>query len=133
MSVTVTERGWPAHFICANRCLFRRNTLIKCGERRIVVSTVGAFQPDHSKAEFDSIGAFDRMYETKAFEAAWEVPYWEADTSNEISFESPWQISGKEQGRDCSIRANEMHDRVVRELVARLLEEDCDWWKECDS
>lgn len=116
-NVVITERGWAGHFICAERCTFRRNTLIECGEKRIVVSTVGLMR-DLQNCGFDTIGHL-RFYETMAFEAKYEDPYWEADVSKQLSFNSEWEIDRVDRKSDKD--ANEMHDNVVREFVQELL------------
>jgi hypothetical protein len=111
----ITERGWDGHFICGHRCLFRRNTLIDYGDGKIVVSTVGNMRLENGKQE--SIGAFDRHYETMAFVGVFENGYWEADVSEQITFESPCSIFDLEHETDG--KANDMHDTVVKELSAR--------------
>ena len=55
-------------------------------------------------------------FETKAFHAAFDGRYWDADVSREISFESPWCISEV----DADDRANDQHEAVVSEISARL-------------
>lgn len=115
--VSRTERGWAGHFICADRCMFRRNTLLECGETRIVISSVGMMR-DPKTREFDTVG-LDRNFETMAFHAKrHDGRYWDADVSRQISFESNWAISEI----DADDRANDMHEEVVREITIKLQE-----------
>ena len=120
--VTRTERGWAAHFIMAERCKFRRNTLLTLGETTegIIVSTVGSYYD--RDGELITIG-WDRYYETKAFQAIPRGEYIEIDEDKIISFNSPWAIN-KEQlnSRIESIDnlANDMHETVVMELNSIL-------------
>lgn len=121
-----TERGWPAHFVCASRCLFRRNTLLEKGELRVVVSTVGAFKPDIDKKGYHEIG-LGRHYETMAFMAKKEFApppakkekfYWHADVQKQIPLSGKIAIPSIEFEDDMS--ADEMHERAVAELVEKM-------------
>ena len=120
MKPKIIERGWGGHFICAERCLFRRNTLIDFGRKKIVVSTVGMMRDIHGEdGSFDTIGAGGRYYETMAFRARKEGPYWDADVGKQIYFKSEWAIcanSLKELPPASDNLANDMHDAVVAEL-----------------
>jgi hypothetical protein len=119
MKVTRTERGWPGHLCVANSCMFRRNTLIECGDRRIVVSTVGNYI---YQEKIKTIGHL-RYYETMAFEAVLEGPYWDANVSEEVNFQSPWAIradSVEELPDDVDNLADEMHEAVVAELMKKI-------------
>ena len=89
--VNVIERGWAGHFILADRCLFRRNTLLEYKDKKWVVSTVGAFRNHENK--IDNIG-HRRWYETMAFEASEKNGYIDANVEKEISFDSKWCILG---------------------------------------
>ena len=113
-----TERGWGGHFICANRCRFRRNTLLEFDGVMIVVSTVGLLENRNGKG-FDTIGAGGRMFETMAFHAdPNDTRYHDADVSRQVYFNSPWSINDKTDADDL---ANEMHETVVDEISSRLL------------
>lgn len=109
-----TERGWAGHLCVASYCRFRRNTLLESGNRRIVVSTVGNF---HYEGKPKTIG-FERYYETMAFEAMKQGVYWEADVSKQICFNSNWALNECEQETD--LKADEMHEQVVKELFETL-------------
>jgi len=115
-----TERGWAGHFCCCDRCLFRRNTLLELGEVKIVVSTVGLMRnihqehPESIELKFERVGC-DRYYETMAFHAQ-DEKYSDADVSRQISFESDWRINKI----DAEIEANEMHERVVKEMSDKM-------------
>ena len=80
--VEVAERGWAGHFICADKCRFRRNTLLTYKDRKWVVSTVGAM---YVNFELDTIGAY-RYFETMAFWAK-DDQYNDADVRREIDID----------------------------------------------
>ena len=121
MNVKRTERGWGGHFICADRCLFRRNTLLELGDVAIVVSTVGAMKSlDRDSKKPETIGAFNRYYETMAFHAHKDGAYTEADVFRSISFDSPWSIDRWED-EDIDMQADAMHEAVVAEISERML------------
>jgi hypothetical protein len=123
MKVKRTERGWAGHFICANRCRFRRNTLLEYGKKRIVVSTVGLMEKwngdprrDSNIDGFEPVG-LERYFETMAFHANNDQRYYDADVSRMVSFESEWAI----RIPDADDKANDMHEAVCEELTKKLL------------
>lgn len=91
-----TERGWAGHFICAENCQFRRNTLLEYGKKKWIISTVGRYlTTDYTtkKLKFDAIGAGNRYYETMAFVGVEDADgYIDANTSEPIDYESDWAI-----------------------------------------
>ena len=112
-----TERGWGAHYICAEDCRFRRNTLLECEDTRVVVSTVGNYTPgDGCKTE--TIGS-DRYYETMVFHAEFEDPYWDADVSRQITCPGKWKIATLR--READHEANLMHEDAVEAITQQLL------------
>jgi len=125
-----TERGWAGHFCCADRCQFRRNTLLECGDIHIIVSTVGAVKNLDERGGYTTVG-YDRVYETMVFHAKWDGTYWDAAVSNQIyDFESDWSIepATKEHivgddliAYDMDEQANRMHEAVVTEISSRLI------------
>lgn len=113
-----TERGWAGHFCCAHHCQFRRNTLLECGDVKIVVSTVGLMRDVLAKNErkFESIG-INRYFETMAFHAdPADTRYHDAEVTREIRFKSPWAIDKL----DADDKANDMHEAVVAEITNKL-------------
>lgn len=112
-----TERGWIGHFVGGRACMFRRNTLLECDEVRVVVSTVGNYQPFQSDRAVE-IG-HHRHFETMVFYAAFDGTYWDADVGREISIDSPWSIYGV--GPSVDNEANNMHETAVSEMAAKML------------
>ena len=112
--VVRTERGWAGHFICANKCKFRRNTLLAYNDIKIVVSSVGLLEID---GKFDTIG-HNRHFETMAFHSdLTDKRYYHADVSKQVFFDSDWAIAEV----DADDKANEMHEAVVLEITNKLL------------
>ena len=131
--VITQERGWAGHFICSNDCTFRRNTLITCGDIKWIVSTVGCMRakfdlpPFFKAGDVEEIGA-NRWYETMAFESLYDE-YDDADVQKEINIDSVCGIYGdtfeeakSKYDKDLDIVANEMHDNIVKELSAKIVE-----------
>lgn len=119
-----TERGWGGHFICAYRCNFRRNTLLEVGKREIVISTVGMMEDYKIEGKIDAVGSGGRYYETMAFHAKKDGPYWDIAVGRKVSFDSEWAIcaeSVNDLPEDVDNLANDMHEAVVTEIAAKLL------------
>ena len=104
-----TERGWAGHFICADRCLFRRNTLLEYEDTKIVVSTVGGMMVEnHGKREIDTVG-HERYYETKAFHSAPnDTQYYDIDVEKEIELDCEWALNEIDDNK-----ANDMHENAI--------------------
>lgn len=115
MKVDRLERGWPGHFIGADRCIFRRNTLLTCGDIRVIVSSIGDMI-DPITNEIVMIG-HNRYYETVVFNAHWTGKYWDIDVNVQLYFDSPWSVDDPE-GDDI---ANDYHEGVVSEMTQKLL------------
>ena len=126
-----TERGWAGHYICSRDCAFRRNTLLEYKDKKWIVSTVGLqiarenFSPCWKKGDIMTIG-IDRWYETMAFESSYDE-YNDIDVNKKIKFESNWGIWGKtwdevmeKYNQTPDIAANEMHEKVVEELMEKI-------------
>lgn len=115
--VVRTERGWAGHFICADRCLFRRNTLLTYRDLEIVISSVGLMRDILSdERKFETIG-YNRHYETAVFHADQnDKRYHDIDVSREVNFDSNGAIAEI----DADDKANEMHEAVVAEIAGRL-------------
>jgi hypothetical protein len=116
------ERGWAGHFICADRCQFRRNTLLERGSVRIVVSSVGLMTNHRDENKFQEVGLDRQHFETMAFHAAYDGRYWDADVTREVLFESPWMVREVE----ADDIANDQHDAVVSEIEQRIVNGEFD-------
>lgn len=112
-----TERGWAGHFIAANSCRFRRNTLLECGDIQIIVSTVGGM---YINGRIEEIG-LDRHYETMAFHVdPGSEDYKDIDVHRQVWFESPWSLKVKKTDKFIDLKANDMHEAVVKEISDNL-------------
>ncbi len=117
----ITDRGYAGHFCASRSCLFHRNTLIEYGNKRIVVSTVGNYQPKitfNDKDKYEHQIGINRFYETMAFEAMKQGVYWEANVGKEVEFKSSWSLNELKQETD--LKADKMHDAVVKELSKKI-------------
>jgi len=114
-TLKTTERGWAGHFICADRCKFRRNTLIEFGIKKVVVSTVGNMVIGNEQQQI----GLDRYYETMSFEAQLDADgYWDADVTKPVVFDSEWCVTKLTSESDAE--ANQMHNNVVSEISNKL-------------
>lgn len=113
-----TERGWAGHFCCSDSCKFRRNTLLECGETKVVVSTVGNMF--NSRGAYEQVG-IGRDYETYAFRVdPASGDYKDIDVERQIWFESRGAYLIKKGDKYPDLIANEMHETVVQELTDKL-------------
>jgi len=119
-----SERGWAGHFICSNSCEFRRNTLLECGDIRLVVSTVGNFRPHESiKArELSSIASNIRIfYETEVFHAIQTKDgAYVTDFERPVLDENGPKCQIGHSNRHSDVEADDMHEANVEYYTRQL-------------
>ena len=128
--IKTTERGWAGHFICSHDCRFRRNTLVECGEKRVVVSTVGDMHYNASCAKIMGKSVNDpieighkRHYETMAFKATLQGQYWDADFGAEEYGVAEFGFMVTDKNHDIADDlANAMHENNVGYIAQQLRE-----------
>ena len=118
MKVKITERGWAGHFIGGHACKYHRNTLIAYGKKKIIVSSVGGYQPPNTDGEIDTIG-LERFYETMVFWTKKDGCYIEIEVSRgiEIPDNLEWGIFGttiKDLPEDVDNIMDKQHDEIVK-------------------
>lgn len=124
MDVKRTERGWAEHFIAADYCRFRRNTLLEYEDRKWIVSTVGAYFPVSSRS-IDTVG-YNRWYETMVFEGEMQDGYIDINVEKQIESDNDWGIWGETWEEVMKTyhtpdnAANDMHERIVDEMTEKI-------------
>ena len=129
MKIKRTERGWAGHFICAQDCTFKRNTLLQYGKKYIVVSTVGWMRRKGANGVYhqpEEIGV-DRYYETMSFYSDdGDDIYHDADVTKEIyTSDAKWSINKKEieTYKDTIDNvADKMHEDYVSQISQMLID-----------
>lgn len=126
-----TERGWAGHFIAAHNCYFRRNTLLEYKDKKWIVSTVGDYHPPYHKNNCPDTIGYDRWYETMVFEGEMKSNgYIDANVEKEIFPKNDCGIWGRtwdevlEKYPTPDNAANDMHERIVAEMIERIQEEE---------
>ena len=110
-----TERGWIGHYICADRCLFRRNTLLEYGDFAIIISTIGLMKTIDKKS-YEEVGA-GRYFETMVFHAKKNDRWKDANISKQIYPDTNCYISEL----DADDKANDMHEAIIKEFIEKLI------------
>jgi hypothetical protein len=125
ISVKSTERGWAGHYCCADRCMFRRNTLVEASNGiKLVVSSVGAMRKigakDSSLDSYESVGC-GRFYETMVFHADNNGKYIDADVCRNVTpSKKRWFV--KELNENSDNEANDVHQGIVSYVALKLLQ-----------
>ena len=113
--IKVTERGWPGHFICGDRCTFTRNTLLEGENDSVIVSTVGNMVVD---GKVEQIG-YGRYYETMVFGTKQNGPYIDINVEDQREVNGKWAIN-VDLPDDVDNVANAMHENVVKEFMLKM-------------
>lgn len=113
-----TERGWAGHFICSDRCNFRRNTLLEYEGEFIVVSTVGRMVIEYvGHSALDTVG-LDRYYETMAFYSdTSDMEFHDIDVKRQIYLGRDWALNEIDDNK-----ANDMHEKAVDWVSRQMVE-----------
>ena len=113
----VTERGkLITYFSGSKRCLYRRNTLLEFRDIKLVISTLGNLTDLDNKLVCISGKSY---YETRVFHALTDIKrnsYRDIDPERKVKVNTITKINKP----DSDIKADQMHEKVIKELTYRL-------------
>lgn len=116
----ITERGWAGHFIDAENCRFKRNTLI--GNEKdlpIIVSTVGIYVKDNDIRTLSN----ESYYETKVFVSKIaDGVYFDIDVTREIPYDNTYKIL--KINKDSDFEVDLFHNKIVEEIKEKMEKEE---------
>lgn len=122
-----TERGWCGYIKGHQWCLFRRNTLLEYDDKKIVIATFGNYI---DPLGFCSAPIVENIwYQTIAGYAYKDSDgYWEIDGEKQIPIVADHMLQGThDEMFDMAWlndkKANEMHERVVEEMMDVICKE----------
>lgn len=122
--VLLVERGWPGHFILADRCVWHRNTLLSIPGFMVVVSSVGNMRDSRDPRTVVPLGGMPGVaghrpywFETMAFVGVPRDGYVEGDVSRRVRL--PRGVGRVFEQDDRA--AERMHDAAVKSVLQRLI------------
>lgn len=128
--ITVTERGWPAHFCCCHDCIYHRNTLLTYDDgRMIIVSTIGNRRDHRDGLKMVMVDEFRKVwYETKIFVACKKGSHidpiinlrlflWNQNAENEFQVEAE---KSEDLPDDIDNAVDAAHDAIVGKVISRF-------------
>lgn len=113
-----TERGWITPLPNAEKCYFRRNTLLEYNGEFIVVITLGRLMIAYDGFSVNESLEYWRYYETKAFYTyPFDLLCCNVDKGRQIDLDCDWYLDKIDD-----FKANDMHEKAVDWISRQMIE-----------
>lgn len=113
-----TERGWITPLPRAEKCYFRRNTLLEYNGEFIIVNTLGRLMVAYDGFSLNESFGCWKYYETQAFYAyPFESPCVNVNRERQIVLDCDWHLDKIDD-----FEANDMHEKAVDWICRQMME-----------